>query len=275
MARMRVIKPDMFRGFTVSGWPIPVRWTFAGLLTYLDDEGRGRDDARLIKAEIYPLDDDITSRKVEQHLALISRSGPLCRYEAGGHQYLHLTEWTGSEEWSQRVNRPSPSRIPHCPIHEGASDVPGDVPEDSQGAQGVLTEPAVSTQGVGSEPSLPRAQARASADQGTGNSNHSVGDAHEASMSDTQRIVGAWVDAAIARQGDRPDEKLIAQVGRGAKALLRQGKDLNRLLVAAEAAGANGYTDLGRQLLRANPNGARGTPVEAVPNPTETTLGPA
>jgi hypothetical protein len=116
LARMRSIKPEMFRSFTVSGWPVAVRWTFAGLLTYLDDEGRGADDGRLVKAEVYPLDDDMTARKVEQHLSTVAEGGPLCRYEVGGRRYLHITSW----DEHQKINRPTKSRIPPCPLHEGS-----------------------------------------------------------------------------------------------------------------------------------------------------------
>lgn len=114
MARIRTIKPSIFSSETVCSWPIPVRWTFAGLFTYMDDAGRGRDEPRLIKAELYPLDDAMTIRKVEQHLAMIAANGPLCRYLFDGSHFLHIVSWREH----QVVNRPTPSRIPPCPIHE-------------------------------------------------------------------------------------------------------------------------------------------------------------
>lgn len=127
MARIRTIKPEMRRSQLVSSWPYPVRWTFVGLPGYLDDEGRGLDDTRLIKAELYPLDDDMTARKVDAHLGVIAGQGPLCRYEVDGRRYLHITSWAEH----QRVNRPTPSRIPPCPVHEtsGSTHVP--LTEDS------------------------------------------------------------------------------------------------------------------------------------------------
>jgi hypothetical protein len=140
VARIRSIKPEIRRSLTVCSWKYPVRWTFAGLPGYCDDEGRALDDVRLIKAELYPLDDDMTSRKLEHHLTTIAANGPLCRYEVEGKRYLHLTSF-GEH---QRVNRPTPSRLPPCPIHE----------------QGV------STHGTVTEPSPPRAQARVPAEQG-------------------------------------------------------------------------------------------------------------
>lgn len=142
MARIRSIKPEIRRSLVVSSWPYPVRWTFVGLPGYLDDEGRGHDDTRLIKSELYPLDDDMTSRKLEHHLQQIAANGPLCRYEVDGRRYLHVTTWNEH----QRVNRPSPSRIPPCPIHERA----------------------LNDHGVLSEPSSPRARACAPAEQGAG-----------------------------------------------------------------------------------------------------------
>lgn len=114
MARIRTIKPTMFSSLTVCAWPIEVRWTFAGLFTYLDDAGRGLDESRLVKAEIWPLDDRVTPAKVDGFLTAISESGPLCRYVVDGNRYLHIVSWREH----QRVNRPTPSRIPPCTIHE-------------------------------------------------------------------------------------------------------------------------------------------------------------
>ena len=111
MARIRTIKPSVFSSLTVSSWPVEVRWTFAGLWTYLDDAGRGIDEPRLVKAEIYPLDDRMTPAKVRQHLDMIEESGPLCRYSHKGIHYFHVTSWREH----QRINRPTPSKFPPCP----------------------------------------------------------------------------------------------------------------------------------------------------------------
>lgn len=113
MARIRTIKPSVFSSLTVSSWPIEVRWTFAGLWTYLDDAGRGIDEARLVKAELYPLDDKMTPAKVERHLQIIETSGPLCRYSHNGIRYMHVTSWAEH----QRVSHPTASQIPPCPTH--------------------------------------------------------------------------------------------------------------------------------------------------------------
>jgi hypothetical protein len=118
MPRIRTIKPSIFSSLTVCEWPIPVRWTFAGLFTYLDDKGRGLDETRLIKSELYPLDDAMTVRKIDQHLQLIADAGPLCHYKVAGQRLIHITSWREH----QRINRPTPSKFPPCPKHETTGD---------------------------------------------------------------------------------------------------------------------------------------------------------
>jgi hypothetical protein len=125
MPRMRMVKPDMRRSLTVASWPIPVRWTFVGLLGYVDDHGRGLDELRLMKAELYPLDDDMTAKKIDGHLSTIVDRGPLCRYVVDGMAYLHITSWTEH----QKVSHPSDSRIPPCPTHDKDGNDSGTPPE--------------------------------------------------------------------------------------------------------------------------------------------------
>jgi hypothetical protein len=104
----------MFTSRTTTRLPIPVRWTFVGLILYVDDYGRGEDEPRLIKAEVWPMDDKITPRTVEQHIDMIAEDGTVCRYQVDGERYLHLPSWSRN----QRVSHPTDSRIPACPTHE-------------------------------------------------------------------------------------------------------------------------------------------------------------
>lgn len=121
MARMRTIKPETFISETLAEVSVHARWTFAGLWTYADDEGRGRADARLIKAAIWALDDDVTSREVAAFLDELEAESLICRYEAvDGKKYLHIVNF--SEH--QKPNRPVPSKLPECPKanHGGLSE---------------------------------------------------------------------------------------------------------------------------------------------------------
>lgn len=123
MARIRSIKPEVRKSDTVAAWPREIRLAWVYLWGYLDDYGRGRDDMRLIVAECFPLDRDVTERKMERWIALMSEKPelddadqppPLCRYEIGSRHYLHATKWTEH----QKVSHPQASRIPPCPVHE-------------------------------------------------------------------------------------------------------------------------------------------------------------
>lgn len=63
-------------------------------------------------------------------------------------------------------------------------------------------------------------------------------------------VVAAWIEGAQAASGERPASRLIGQIGRQARELLEEGKDPDRLIAAADAAGRKGFADLGRELLR-------------------------
>ncbi|MGL4255766.1 MAG: hypothetical protein ACRCSL_05480, partial [Microbacterium sp.] len=124
MARIRSVKPDLRISRVVASWPVPARYAWVLLWGYLDDFGRGIDDVRLIVADCFPLDRDVTERKMESWLRLYAtqtnpeKPAPLCRYNVAGQGYLHSTNWREH----QRVNRPTPSRIPPCPLHEQLSE---------------------------------------------------------------------------------------------------------------------------------------------------------
>jgi hypothetical protein len=120
MARIRTIKPSFFRSLSMAAHPLSTRLTFIGLWTYVDDSGRGVDDARLVKAELWPLDDGMTARKVENELRRLADAGQIIRYEVEGRRYLVVTEW----EKHQRINRPTPSVLP--PPFTGEYDIPHD-----------------------------------------------------------------------------------------------------------------------------------------------------
>lgn len=120
MARIRSIKPDAFTSESLSSVPVGARWTFAGLWTYTDDEGRGRGDVRLIKSALYPLDDAHTVESIEEHLCELERIGAVCRYDVEGRHYLHVPKFATH----QRVNRKTDSLLPECrrPVHDSFSE---------------------------------------------------------------------------------------------------------------------------------------------------------
>ena len=111
MARIRSIKPSFRTSLTVTAWPRDVRLFFALLWGYCDDHGRGVDEPRLIKADCFPLDDDITPGMVDEWLDLIAASGTIVRYAAGGRRYIAVPEWREH----QKPQHPAASVVPPPP----------------------------------------------------------------------------------------------------------------------------------------------------------------
>lgn len=133
MARIRTIKPSFFRSDDVSALPLRARLTWIGLWTQCDDQGRTKDHARLIKADIWPLD-NVSLADIEEDLSTLAARGRIVRYEVDGERYLEVVNW--SEH--QNINRPTKSRIPGPPPKaNGHSPHPVD---------NSLTESSLSTQ---------------------------------------------------------------------------------------------------------------------------------
>lgn len=120
MARIRSVKPELRTSEVVASWPREVRYAFVLLWGYLDDKGRGLDVPKTIAGDCFPHDDDVTPAKMDRWLTLMAtkvfpdKDAPVCRYTVGGRRYLH----TVNAHEHQRPNRPTPSRLPPCPIHE-------------------------------------------------------------------------------------------------------------------------------------------------------------
>jgi hypothetical protein len=120
MARIRSVKPELRTDLTVGAWPVPVRYAWVLLWGYLDDSGRGRDDLRLLVSDLFPLDRDVTERKLDGWLTIMATTTgdgdepPLCRYEVDGRRFLHCVKW----ERHQRISHATDSRMPPCPVHD-------------------------------------------------------------------------------------------------------------------------------------------------------------
>lgn len=118
MARIRTVKPELRTDLTVASWPITARYAWVLLWGYLDDHGRGIDDPRLLCADLFPLDDNITARKVTEFVDLWVKDGQVCRYEVDGRAYMHAVNW-GKH---QRTSHPLDSRVPCCLQHSSGTE---------------------------------------------------------------------------------------------------------------------------------------------------------
>lgn len=142
MARIRSIKPEYWQDFRLAEeLTRDQRLFYIGLWNEADDEGRFMAHPRRLLGAIFPYDRDLTDEFIEDSLSALARTGRLVRYEVDGEPYGQLTKF----RHHQRINRPSPSKLPSPPTS---------------------IEDSVKPHGGISEASIPRAHTR---EQGTGN----------------------------------------------------------------------------------------------------------
>lgn len=137
-----MVSPELTTSLTVASMPIAARYAFVNLWSYLDDEGRGKDNAVLLKAHLWPLDDGYTVRKVEADLLRWVEAGMVCRYTVESLSFLHCPKWT---TW-QSINHKTPVRIPPCPLELVGADHEH-LGTDSRSPTGVLREDYLRAQG--------------------------------------------------------------------------------------------------------------------------------
>jgi hypothetical protein len=112
MARIRSIKPGYATSEPMCAMPREVRLHFALLWTYVDDEGRGLDNPRLIKAAIWPLDDDVTPAVISEWQGVLESHGRIVRYEADGRRLFAVERFAEH----QKPQKPTPSEWPPPPV---------------------------------------------------------------------------------------------------------------------------------------------------------------
>ncbi len=135
MPRIRTIKPDFFTSETIAKLRRDTRLTFIGLWTHVDDEGRCVDNTKLIHAAIWPLDEDRTPEDVDKELDEMELHGLIERYNVAGRRYLCVL---GLGE-HQRINRPTPSKLPGRPKGDASRTAHSQLSESSVSNHSRLT----------------------------------------------------------------------------------------------------------------------------------------
>ncbi|MFM9572145.1 hypothetical protein ACKI1I_28225 [Streptomyces turgidiscabies] len=116
MARIRTVKPEMFESESLAECSVTAMLTFIGLLTQADDSGRHRDHPAIIAGRLWALRPEHTAAHVAQDLEELAAAGLICRYTGcDGRTWLHVMTW----EQHQKINKPTASRVPRCPSHQG------------------------------------------------------------------------------------------------------------------------------------------------------------
>ncbi len=117
--KSRTIHPADAQDERLANLPLSAAYTYAYLPTILDDEGRAKDQPSVFNGYLWPLraDAHATDAMISDIGALVD-AGLLCRYTAGGQDYLHDPDWQAR----QKIARPIPSTLPRCPTHDKTFD---------------------------------------------------------------------------------------------------------------------------------------------------------
>lgn len=136
MARIRSAKPEWWTDPKMVALPRVIRWTFKGLWEVCaDDEGRFLADPRVIKGQLWPMDDDISARQIDKHLTALAESGRISLYVADGVRYGVVVNFLKH----QKISHPTASRLPAPPL-VGVLKSSGSSPEPYRNGSGKTPE---------------------------------------------------------------------------------------------------------------------------------------
>jgi hypothetical protein len=122
MPRIRSVKHGLFRSRTLAGTSPRARLTFVGLWTLADDEGRYEYEPELLKADLWPWEEDVTVKDAHECVLELAARQRVCLYEHAGKTFLHVVNW----HEHQKISHKTESRLPAC--HKQTHGGP---PEDS------------------------------------------------------------------------------------------------------------------------------------------------
>ena len=109
MPRIRSVKPEFFSSVPVGNCSPTSRLLFVALWCYADDEGRSVDDARIIRAFAFPLDDAILSTDVDRMLNELQTAGLVTRYEVQGRKYLSINNFSEHQHPKKKLHSKLPA----------------------------------------------------------------------------------------------------------------------------------------------------------------------
>ncbi|WHU45147.1 hypothetical protein QNM97_13910 [Gordonia sp. L191] len=118
MPRKRMLWPGYFDSEQLATLTLPACRTFEGFWVFADDRGRMKYDPDQLWADVWIKRrriDNISIDDVADHLEALVTNGQLCHYRVGGADFLHVISW----DEHQKINHPTPSKLPPCERHQG------------------------------------------------------------------------------------------------------------------------------------------------------------
>jgi hypothetical protein len=116
MPRIRTIQPNFAHSNSIMHLSRDARLLFVQLWTLVDDAGRSRALPAELAAQLYALDHD-APLLLPGWLDELEREGCIERYTVDGIDYLRVVSWRKH----QKIDRPTPSRLPAAPREPLAS----------------------------------------------------------------------------------------------------------------------------------------------------------
>lgn len=140
MNQRRMITNGIFADEELSQLSLGARLLFIGMITNADDEGRLSINPKLLKAKVFPLDDDITSLEVHEFLEeIVQRLKSVVFYAVDGKTYAQFTKW--SEYQTIRSDRKRDSKLPPPTTDNHLSTICQ--PTDNQNAASMRTDDGI------------------------------------------------------------------------------------------------------------------------------------
>lgn len=104
MPRKRVIDPEFWSDEEIGSWSFQARLFYIGLWNFADDEGKFKANDSLLKAQIFPYDDDVILDDIKKYLG-----DKILWYKVDTFSYGYIRNFNRY----QRIDRPTPSKIPN------------------------------------------------------------------------------------------------------------------------------------------------------------------
>lgn len=119
MARIRTIKPEFWSDEKLTECSLSARLTFIGLWSFADDEGRMEFQPVRLRMQIYPCG-SVALTKLTEYFGELTERSLIRRYVVDGKEFLDIPGFAKH----QRINRPTPSRLPEFAVsaHGGLTE---------------------------------------------------------------------------------------------------------------------------------------------------------
>jgi len=120
MARIRTIKPEFWADEKLSECSLSARLLFIGLLTFADDQGRFEYRPARIRMQVFPCG-SASLEDVTEWLGELSEHSLIRVYEIDSCRFVDIPNFLKH----QRINRPTPSKLPEFLSEHSVSPTPG------------------------------------------------------------------------------------------------------------------------------------------------------